>query len=75
MAVRNPRRRMGALFLPVVALLIPWPVAGCGGDSQPAPVDVAQAKKAQAYMANYREQIIADNKAKAKAKAAAKSSP
>jgi hypothetical protein len=34
-----------------------------------------QAKKAQEYMANYREQIIADNKAKAKAKAAGKKSP
>jgi hypothetical protein len=52
-------------------------VAGCGGGdtSKPAPVDEAQAKKAQAYMSNYREQIIADNKAKAKAKAAGKKSP
>jgi hypothetical protein len=77
MAVHNPKRRMGALFLPVVALMIPWPVAGCGdgGDAKPAPVDATQAKKAQQYMANYREQIIADNKAKAKAKAEGKKSP
>jgi hypothetical protein len=77
MAARDPRFRMGAHLLIMLALAIPWLVGGCGGDesAKPAPVDAAQAKKAQEYMANYREQIIADNKAKAKAKAEAKKSP
>jgi hypothetical protein len=77
MAVHDPRYRMGAHLLLVLALGIPGLVVGCGaGDSdKPAPVDAVQAKKAQAYMAGYRDQIIADNKAKAKAKAEGKKSP
>jgi hypothetical protein len=61
----------------MLAVAMPCLVAGCGdgGDSKPAPVDAALAKKAREYMANYREQIIADNKAKAKAKAEGKKSP
>ena len=77
MADHNPRRRMGAYLLFMLALAMPCLVAGCGdGDgSKPAPVDAAQAKKAQQYMASYRDQMIAANKAKAEAKAAAKRSP
>jgi len=46
-------------------------MAGCGGGpsgTKPAEVGESQAKKAQEYMAGYREQMVADNKAKAKAK-------
>jgi len=52
-------------------------LAGCGGESstKPAPVDQAQQKKAQEYMAGYREQIIDSNKEKAKAKGAVKKTP
>jgi hypothetical protein len=76
MAAHDPRYRMGTPVLTTLALIIPFLVAGCGGDdSKPAPVDAVQAKKAQQYMQNYREQIIADNEAKAKAKAEAKKSP
>jgi hypothetical protein len=61
----------------MLALGIPCLVVGCGGgdSSKPAPVDAAQAKKAQDYMANYRQQMIEAHKAKAKAKAAGKTSP
>jgi hypothetical protein len=75
MAAGDPRCRMGAHLLLVLALGITCLVVGCGGGddgSKPVPVDAALAKKAQEYMAGYREQIIADNKAKAKAKAEAK---
>jgi hypothetical protein len=78
MAAGDPRCRMGAHFLLVLALCIPCLLVGCGGGdggSKPAPVDAAQSKKVQQYMAGYRDQIIADNKAKAKAKAEAKKSP
>jgi hypothetical protein len=80
MAACDPRCRMKAHFLLMLALGIPSLVVGCGGGesgAKPAPVEAAQAKKAQAYMAGYREQIVADNKAKAndKAKAAPKKSP
>ena len=77
MAARNPRCRMGAHLLLTFALGIPCLAVGCGGEdsSKPAPVDAAQAKKAQQYMASYRDQMIAANKAKAEAKAAAKRSP
>ena len=78
MAAHDPRCRMGAHLLLMLALGIPCLVVGCGGGdgSKPAPVDAAQAKKVQKYMANYREQIIAElTKAKAKAKAAGKKSP
>ena len=37
--------------------------------SNPAPVEQAQMKKAQEYMGNYREQMVAANKGKAKSKA------
>jgi hypothetical protein len=69
----RPNLRPRRLFLGL-ALGIPYLIGGCGdtGSGTPAPVDATQAKKAQAYMAGYREQIIADNKAKAKAKAAGK---
>ncbi len=77
MVAHDPRCRLGAHLLIVLALSIPCLVVGCaGGDgSKPANVDVAQEKKVQQYMTSYREQIIADNKAKAKAKAEAKKSP
>jgi hypothetical protein len=68
-----PNRRPRRLFLGL-ALGIPYLIAGCGdgGGDKPVPVDAVQVKKAQQYMAGYREQIIADNKAKAKAKATGK---
>jgi hypothetical protein len=78
MAAHDSKCRVGAYLLIVLALAIPCLAAGCGsGDaSQPAPVDAAQAKKAQQYMANYKEQLIAEakNQAKAKAKATEKKS-
>jgi hypothetical protein len=51
-----------------------WLLPGCGdGDSaKPAPVDKAQMKKAQEHLGSYREQMIAANKGKTKAKAAEK---
>ena len=77
MAAHDSRCRMGAHLLLMLALGIPSLVVGCGGgdSSKPAPVDAEQGKKAQQYMANYREQMIEANKAKAKEKAAAKKSP
>jgi len=47
-------------------------VAGCGGgdSSKPAPVDQAQMKKAQEYMANYREEMVNAHKGKPRGKAA-----
>jgi hypothetical protein len=53
-------------------------LAGCGdggSGSKTAPVDAVQAKKAQEYMKNYGEQMRAENKAKANAKAQPKKSP
>ena len=77
MAAHDPRCRVGAFFFFLLALGIPCWVIGCGGgeSSQMAPVDAAQTKKAQQYLSNYREQMIAENKAKAKAKAVGKQSP
>ncbi len=77
MSAHDPRCRMGAQLLVALALGIACLVVGCesGDSSKPAPVDAAQGKKVQEYMTSYREQIIADNKAKAKAKAAGKKSP
>ena len=50
--------------------------AGCGGSSNPAPVEQAQMKKAQEYLGNYREQMVAANKGKSKTKAkSAENSP
>jgi hypothetical protein len=76
-AAHDPRYRIGALLLFVLALIIPCAMVGCGGGGgdKPAPVDAAQAKKAQEYMSSYRDQIIAANKAKAQAKAQEKKSP
>src|SRR4051794_19594606 len=69
MAAHDPRCRVGAPLLTMLALVVPCSMAGCGGadGSKPAPVDTAQAKKAQEYMANYRDQMVAANKAKAQA--------
>jgi hypothetical protein len=77
MAAHEFRCRMGAHLLIMLALVLPCLVVGygCGEDSKPAPVDAAQAKKAQQYMANYREQLIAESKKQANAKAAGKKSP
>jgi hypothetical protein len=72
----RPKRRHCCLFLALV-LGFPYLIAGCGdgaGD-KPAPINAEQGKKVQQYMAGYREQMIADNKAKAKAKAAERKSP
>ena len=73
MAAHGCRCRLGAHFLLALAVGMPCLMAGCGGEdaSKPAPVDAALGKKAQAYMAGYREQMIAANKAKAQAKASA----
>ena len=74
MAAHDQRCRMGAQLLLALALGIPCLVVGCegGGGDAAAPVDAAQEKKVQKYMTSYRDQIIADNKAKAKAKTAGK---
>ncbi len=65
------RYRFGLPFPFLVAVAGLGLLAGCGGgdSSKPAPVDQAVMKKKQEYMANYREQMIAANKAQAKAKA------
>jgi 3-deoxy-D-arabino-heptulosonate 7-phosphate (DAHP) synthase class II len=74
MAAHDRRCRVGAQLLLVLAFGSPCLVVGCGGGGgdAAAPVDAAQEKKVQKYMTGYRDQIIADNKAKAKAKAAGK---
>jgi hypothetical protein len=74
MAAHDPRCRIGAHLLLVLALGIPGLVVGCGvGEgSKPAPVEAETAKKAQQHLAGYRDQMVADNKAKAKAKADAR---
>jgi hypothetical protein len=61
------RYRIGLVFAVATLGLL----AGCGGvdSSKPAPVDQAIMKKKQEYMGNYREQMIAVNKAQVKAKA------
>jgi hypothetical protein len=70
MSARDPGRRHEVIFPLMIAIGIPVSLAGCGeSGSAPAPVDAAQQQKVQNYMSGYREQIIADNKAKAKAKA------
>jgi hypothetical protein len=76
-AAHVPRCRTGALLLIMLAVTIPGLVAGCGvnDSSKPAAVDTTQAKQAQDYMRNYREEIRSANKAKAQAKAAGKKSP
>ena len=62
-------RRWGCRFLLILALGIPCLIAGCGdGGTQPAAVEPVQQKKVQEYLGNYREQMIAANKEKAKAK-------
>ena len=68
MAAHNPRRRMGAHLLLVLALGIPCSVVGCGEGDKPKPTDAAQGEKMQKYMSNYGEEIRAANKAKAGAK-------
>jgi hypothetical protein len=69
MSAHDPRCRLGTHLLLLVALGVPYLSLGCGagGGDAPAPVNAAQEKKVQNYMTSYREQIIADNKAKAKA--------
>jgi hypothetical protein len=69
----RPKRGRCRLFLGL-ALVIPSLIAGCGdgGSDKPAPVEAAAAKKAQEYFGTYREQLIANSKAKGKAPAAAK---
>jgi hypothetical protein len=76
MAAHDPGRRLGRHLLLTLTLITPCMTIGCGGEgsAQPAPVDAAQAKKAQQYMQDYRQQIRADNEAKAKAKAGGKKS-
>ncbi len=62
-------RRWGCRILLILAVGIPCLIAGCGdGGTQPAAVEPDQQKKAQAYLGGYREQMIAANKEKAKAK-------
>jgi hypothetical protein len=55
-------------FAPAVIFL--GMLSGCEGESstKPAPVEQEQMKKAQQYLGNYREQMVAANKAKAKSK-------
>jgi hypothetical protein len=74
MAGHGTRSRLGAHLLVMFALTVPWSVVGCEGadSSKPAPAPATQGTKVQEYMKNYREQIIADNQAKYKAKAQAK---
>jgi hypothetical protein len=69
MSAHDPRCRIGAPLLLVLALGIPCLVAGCGeGDSRPAPTSAEQGQKIQKYMSDYGQQIKAVNKAKAAVK-------
>jgi hypothetical protein len=74
MAVRDPSYRIGAHLLLTLALSIPCLVVGCGGEgsSKPAPVDGAQEQKVQQYFGGYKQQLIAEAKKQAVAKAQAK---
>jgi hypothetical protein len=75
MAAYDPRCRMGAPLLLMLALGIPCLVAGCGdgeSGSKPAPIDPALQKKVQQHLGGYREQLIAEAKSQAQAKAKAK---
>jgi hypothetical protein len=66
---------MRAHLLLMLALGIPWWVAGCGlgeSGSKPAPIPEEQQKKVQQYLGGYREQLIAEAKKQAQAKAKAK---
>jgi hypothetical protein len=70
MATHNPRCRMGAHLLLMLAFGIPCSVVGCSaGDSKPAPTTEAQGKQIQQHFAGYREQLISEAKSQAKAKA------
>ena len=76
---RSTHSRCCLLLGLVPAVTCLYLTSGCGGESstKPAPVEQGQMKKAQEYMANYREQMVAANKGKGKAKAKepGKSSP
>jgi hypothetical protein len=75
MLARDPRCRMGAHLLLVLAFGIPCFVVGCGeGDSKPAPTSEEQGQKIQKYMSDYGQQIKAVNKAKAAEKKTPKAS-
>jgi hypothetical protein len=66
---------MGAYLLFMLALGIPCGLVGCGdGDSasKPAPLDKAQQQKVQQYLGGYKQQLIAEAKKQAEAKAQAK---
>jgi hypothetical protein len=66
---------MGAQVFLLLALGIPCGVAGCGdadSASKPAPIDKAQQQKVQQYLGGYKEQLIAEAKKQAEAKAQAK---
>jgi hypothetical protein len=66
MAAHNPRCRMGAHLLLMLAFSIPCSVVGCGeGDAKPAPTTEAQGEKMQKYMSNYAERLKAADKANA----------
>jgi len=69
--VLDVRSRLHLPLAFAAAVVSTYLVAGCGGEdsSKPAPVDQAQMKKAQEYMSNYREQMVAAHKAQAKSKA------
>jgi hypothetical protein len=68
------RRRWPLLlgFVPFVICL--YMLAGCGGgdSTKPAALDQAQQQKAKEYMKGYRDQLIAEAKNQAQAKAKAK---
>jgi hypothetical protein len=69
MSAHDPRCRIEASLLLVLALGIPCLVIGCGGgDSKPAPTSAEQGQKIQKYMSDYGQQIKAANKAKAAVK-------
>jgi hypothetical protein len=69
MSAHDPRCRIEAPLLLVLALGIPCLVVGCGGgDSKPAPTSAEQGQKIQKYMSDYGQQIKAVNKAKAAVK-------
>jgi hypothetical protein len=65
---------MGAYLLFLLALGSPCWVVGCGeGDSsKPAPINKEQQQKVQQYLGGYKEQLIAEAKKQAEAKAQAK---
>jgi hypothetical protein len=75
MAERDSRCRVGAHPLFFLALGIPWLMIGCGdaeSGSKPTTISKEQQALVQQHLGGYKEQLIAEAKKQAQAKAQAK---